>query len=319
MQKVSLGITGEKISCMGLGTMYFGTRVNKSISFSILDYYYESGGRFLDSANKYASWVPGFKGGESELLIGEWLKQRGRRNDVFLSSKVGFPYGNIPRSLKKEIIISECERSLRRLGVETMDLYFAHSYDPSTEPEELMSAFIGLQEQGKIRFAGASNYLGWQLAEASDAAGSFDFEGFVCLQQRHTFLEPGMRADFGTQILLTPEIEDYCRLKNISLMAYSPLLGGAYVNPAREIPIQYQSAVNDFKMKNLKQLSEEMGVSANAVVLRWMMQSHPPVIPLVAGSSLNQLEENMEALNFTLSEEQLSRLNQELVKPEKYA
>ena len=112
----------------------------------MLDYYSEKSGSFLDSANKYASWVAGFKGGESEELIGEWIKQRGNRDELFLSSKVGFPYGNIPCSLKKDIIISECERSLRRLGVETIDLYFAHSYDPLTKPDEVMSAFIRLKE-----------------------------------------------------------------------------------------------------------------------------------------------------------------------------
>ena len=102
MQKIRLGNANEQISCMGLGTMYFGSKVDEQTSFSILNYYSEKGGTFLDSANKYASWVSGFQGGESELLIGKWLKQKGNRNKMFLTSKVGFPYENIPRSLKKE-------------------------------------------------------------------------------------------------------------------------------------------------------------------------------------------------------------------------
>src|SRR5690606_164426 len=128
------------------------------------------GGTFLDSANKYASWVPGFKGGESELLIGKWLKKRGIRENMFLTSKAGFAYDYIPRSLKKEIVIAECEKSLKRLGIEYVDLYFAHAYDTETPAEEVMEAFYLLQKQGKIRFAGASNYWGWQLNEAVSAA-----------------------------------------------------------------------------------------------------------------------------------------------------
>ncbi len=304
---------------MGLGTMYFGSKVDEQTSFSILDYYSYLGGTFLDTANKYASWVPGFQGGESELLIGKWLQQKGNRNAIFLTSKVGFPYENIPRSLKKEIIISECERSLKRLGVETIDLYFAHAYDAQTPAEEVMEAFFSLKKQGKIRFAGASNYLGWQLAEAAQAADKCGFKGFTCLQQRHTFLEPGMRANFGTQLLLTPEIEKYCQNSNLTIMAYSPLLGGAYVNSEKSIPVQYQSTANDFRMRNLKQLATELQVSPNAVVLRWMMQSSPAIIPMVTGSSVAQLEENMKAMTFTLNDEQLTLLNHAIVQPNKYS
>jgi aryl-alcohol dehydrogenase-like predicted oxidoreductase len=107
MRKISLGKTGIEISVMGLGTMYFGSKVDEGTSFRLMDLYMEHGGNFLDSANKYASWLPGYKGGESEVLIGKWLNQRGRAGDLLISSKVGFPYGDVPRSLKKEIIIGD--------------------------------------------------------------------------------------------------------------------------------------------------------------------------------------------------------------------
>lgn len=122
IRKIILGSTIQVISCIGLGTMYFGSKTDEHNSISLLDLYTEYGGNFLDSANKYASWVPGFQGGESEMLIGKWMKQRQNRQQMFIASKVGFPYGNIPRSLEKKIIISECERSLKRLVVETIDL-----------------------------------------------------------------------------------------------------------------------------------------------------------------------------------------------------
>lgn len=319
IRKLELGITGEKISCIGLGTMYFGTKVDERTSFDLLDFYTEKGGTFLDSANKYASWVPGFQGGESEKFIGKWIKEKGNRNDVFISSKVGFPYGEIPRSLKKEIIISECERSLKRFDTEFIDLYFAHAYDAMTPVEETMEAFYLLKKSGKIRFAGASNFYGWQLCEANAVAKKQGWEGFCCIQQRHTYLEPTLRADFGTQLLLTPEIQEFCRTKNISMMAYSPLLGGAYVKNDHAVPVQYQSKLNEFRLTKLREVADELQVSLNAVIIAWMMQSSPEIIPMVTGSSIMQLEENLESLSFILNEEQLERLNQEIVQPDKYS
>jgi aryl-alcohol dehydrogenase-like predicted oxidoreductase len=318
MKKILLGSTNELISCIGLGTMYFGTKIDEDTSFSILNYYTELGGTFLDTANKYASWVPDFKGGESEFLIGKWIKQKANRQNMFISSKVGFPYGDIPRSLKKEIIISECEKSLKRLNIETLDLYFAHAWDMETPVEETMEAFHQLKKSGKIRFAGASNFYAWQLFEANSAAGIEDWEGFTCIQQRHTYLEPSMRANFGVQKALTPELHEFCIQKNIRIIAYSPLLGGAYSKNDYQIPDQYQNKFTETKLIRLNKVAEEFMVSANAVVLAWMMQSSPGIIPLVTGSSVAQLKENMMALLVRLSDKHLKLLNENLAQPLKY-
>jgi len=316
IRKVKLGHTGESISEIGLGTMYFGSKVDERNSFMMLDRYSQAGGSFLDSANKYASWVPGFKGGESEQVIGKWLRQRGNRQNMFIASKVGFQYGEIPRSLKKKIIISECEKSLKRFRVDCIDLYFAHANDSKTPHDEIMEAFSQLIETGKIRFAGASNYYAWQLAEANLAANRQGWEGFCCIQQRHTFLEPTLRADFGTQILLTPEMQDFCTAKGITMIAYSPLLGGAYVNENRSLSAYYKSFGNNVKLETLKSVSNILNVSSNAVVLSWMMQNRPNIIPLVTGSTLSQLNENLQATSIQLSEEILNNLNQSIVPPQ---
>lgn len=318
MKNIILGNTKELISCMGLGTMYFGTKVDERTSFHILDYYTDRGGSFLDSANKYASWVPGFHGGESERMISKWLKLRANRQSMFITSKVGFPYGNIPRSLKKEIIISECEKSLKRLCIETIDLYFAHAYDAETPTQETMEAFYQLKKEGKIRLAGASNYYAWQLCEANEAANLQGWEGFTCIQQRHTYLEPSMRANFGVQLLLTPELQTFCLKKNLGIVAYSPLLGGAYVRTDHPLPVQYQNVFSEYRLTKLKEVADELKVSANAVVLAWMIQCSPVVIPLVACSSVTQLEENMQALAVRLSDKHLELLNEEITPPNKY-
>lgn len=318
MQKVNLGNTDQQISCIGLGTMYFGSKVDEKTAFDILDFYAAQGGTFLDSANKYASWIPGFKGGESEVLIGKWMNERKNRSSMVISSKVGFAYGEIPRSLKKEIIISECEKSLKRMNVETIDLYFAHAFDGQTPLEETMEAFYHLKKTGKIRFAGASNFYAWQLSEANTVANRQGWEGFGCLQQRHTYLEPTLRANFGTQLLLTPEISDFCETKAITTMAYSPLLAGAYVDAQKPIPVQYQSATSDFRLKILNEIATELNVSANAVVLAWMIQGQHKTIPMVTGSSVNQINENFSALKLKLTDDQLQRLEQDVVEPNKY-
>lgn len=307
MKTLTLGNSGQQISCIGLGTMYFGSKINESDSFEMLDYYSETGGTLLDSANKYASWIHGFAGGESETLIGKWMKQKGNREKMFITSKVGFPYGSIPRSLSRSVIISECEKSLKRLGTDTIDLYFAHAFDENTPTEETMEAFYHLSKSGKIKYAGASNYYGWQLSEANKVAQTTGWNGFCSLQQRHTCFEPSLRANFGTQIVLSPETMEFCKINNIQIMAYSPLLGGAYNRGF--IPEPYQTEVNQQRLSLIKNLAQLFEVSPNAIVLAWMLQSSPPVIPLVTGSSTKQLQENFQAINLTLTTTQIEQLN----------
>jgi aryl-alcohol dehydrogenase-like predicted oxidoreductase len=308
MKKVELGNTTEQISCMGLGTMYLGTKVEEQTSFNILDCYTGYGGSFLDTANKYANWVPGFEGGESEQLLGKWMKQRGNRQSLFVASKVGFPYVDIPRSLKKEIILSECEKSLKRLDIETIDLYYAHAYEAETPPEEFMEAFYLLRKAGKIRFAGASNFHAWQLAEANQVAKEQGWEGFSCIQQFHTYLQPALWAGFGNQQILTPEMQEFCSVRKLSIVAYSPLISGAYVRNDVHFPEQFRGQDTDRKLDILRTVAIELGVSNNVVVLAWMMQDRSQIIPLIAGSTVSQIEENLKSLSVTLSTIQLKQL-----------
>jgi aryl-alcohol dehydrogenase-like predicted oxidoreductase len=308
MQRIELGNTGEEISIAGLGCMYFGTRVDERTSFRLLDMYVDHGGNFLDSANKYASWLPGFKGGESETILGKWLKKNSAPSDLLISSKVGFPYGKIPRTLKKKIIISECEKSLRRLGVETIDIYFAHAYDRNTPIEETMEAFYQLIKAGKIRYAGASNYTGWRLEEANSIARSQGWEGYCCLQQRHTYMEPSARAEFNNQEFLSPEIEDLCHTKNLSIIAYSPLLGGFYSRKEAALPALYQNALNEERLVSLRNTSSETRLSTTQLVLAWMVSHSPAIIPLLGCSSLKQLEEGLVAATTSLDPDVVQRL-----------
>ena len=301
--------TGEFISNMGLGTMYFGTKVDGHTSFKLLDIYYGAGGRFIDTANKYASWIPGFKGGESEALIGNWIKKRRNREGLFISTKVGFAYGDVPQSLKAKYIISECEKSLKRLGVETIDLYFAHTYDGDTPFEETLEAFHKLQGDGKVRHLGASNYFSWHLERARQIHTTNGWGPFCCLQQKYTLLQPGVGAYFGTQKVLTPDLNEYCRLHQMTVMAYSPLLSGVYSEKEKEIPAQYKTGDSSKRLKALEGIVAETGFTANQVVLAWMLQQNSPVLPLITGSNEEQLLENIGASSILLTEDQVKQLS----------
>lgn len=309
MKKVQLAGTGEKVSAICMGTMYFGSKVPERVSFELLDYYTNQGGDFLDTANKYASWIPGFKGGESEELIGKWMKERNNRDELFLTSKVGFAYGWFPQNLKRDTIISECEKSLKRLGVETIDLYFAHTFDVNIPEAEIMESFRLLKKSGKIRFVGASNFTLGRLAIANNAAELSGWEGFIALQQRHSYIQPWLGASFGTQLVLTPDHLEYCKMKGITMMGYTPLLGGAYVCKDMVLPLQYQNVENAQRLKILNELSTEIGATPNQLVLAWMMQNDPVVLPIVSASSLAHLRENLRAAELVITPEQITLLN----------
>ena len=132
-------------------------------------------------------------------------------------------------------------------------------------------------------------------------AKSQGWEGYSCLQQRHTYLDPASRADFNNQEFLTPEIEDLCLTKNLNIIAYSPLLAGAYTRPEQPLPVQYQSTLNEQRMASLKNACTETGLTPNQVVLAWMVNSSPSVIPLLGCSNTDQLQENMEGIASNLS------------------
>ncbi len=309
MRAVSLGNSGTLVSSICLGAMFFGSKTDPSMSRRLLDCYVDAGGSFIDTANIYAWWVPGFSGGESETVLGEWMRQRKNRSRLFLASKVGFGYGSVKVGLTASLIKSECEKSLRRLGVETIDLYFAHVDDRKTPQEETLEALQGLVTEGKVRFLGASNFLAWRLSEAEGICRAHSWAGYCCVQQRHTYLRPQLGTTFGAQIAANDDLLDYCQAQGMSMLAYSPLLGGVYNRADRSIPDQYKGADTEARMSRLKSLARDLGKTENQVVLAWLMRSTPAAIPLAAGSTVEQLREDLEAGEIRLTADQIAFLN----------
>ncbi|MBX3081888.1 MAG: aldo/keto reductase [Anaerolineae bacterium] len=309
MQTQSLGHTGIQVSSLCLGAMYFGTRNDQATSYRILDAYVDAGGTFIDTANIYAHWVPGFKGGESETLLNQWLKQRGNRAKLFIASKVGFGYPGVPVGLKASQIEEECNKSLKRMGIETIDLYYAHVDDRTTPLEETMGAFDKLVKAGKVRFIGGSNYRAWRLEEARWTAQTHDWAQFCCIQQHYTYLKLRPGTDVAPQVMANEDLIDYCKSTGTTLLAYSVLQSGAYTRAERKFSPKLVSADNEKRLAALRNVAAESHATVNQVILRWMLQSSPSVIPLIAASDETQLQENIAALSLQLSPDQMEVLN----------
>jgi aryl-alcohol dehydrogenase-like predicted oxidoreductase len=309
MQKLKLGNAGIQVSALCLGTDSIGSKIDRETSFRLLDLFREQGGTFIDTGNFYAAWLPGCRGGESETTIGLWMKERAARGEMVLSTKLGFDYPGCPGGLTKVEIERECEKSLRRLQTETLDLFYAHRDDAHTPLEETMEAFDRLIRAGKVRAIGASNLRVWRIAEANTVSRHHGWAQYSVVEQRHTYLRPRHGADFGPQICINEDLKDYCRSHELALVGYSVLLQGAYTRPDRPVPAQYAGPEADQRLVALREVAHEVGADPNQVVIAWLRQSDPPVLPIMAGSRPEQLRQNIAALDIRLNAEQMQKLN----------
>lgn len=311
MRTVPLGTTGDEVSALCLGTLYFGSRIDHETSFAFLDRYYEAGGRFLDTANIYATWVDGHEEPASEPVLGAWLDERGVREEMTVATKLGFEYGygGKPAGLNAALIEREIDRSRDRLGVETIDLLYAHVDDPSTPQAETMRAFQEAIDDGKVRHLGASNLPAWRIARANAIARERGYTEYECVQPRFSYLIPNRGADFGTQLLATDELIDCCERLGLTILPYSPTLQGYYGRDDRRMPEQYVNTENRLKRDLVEELAERKGVDGNTIVLAWMLAREHPTVPVIGFSTHEQLERNLAALDVEFTPGERRRLD----------
>ena len=309
MKTLPLGQTGTNVSAICMGILHYGSRLNKTESFHLLDSYVDAGGCFFDTANTYNRWMDGCVGGESETLLGQWMRERKNRDRMFVGTKVGFEYQDVERSLRANVIISECEKSLKRLQTDCIDLYYSHTDDRTTRVGETMEAFHRLVASGKVRHIGASNFAAWRLEQARALSHMNGWAPYCCAQQRYSYLRAKPGAYFDAQVMADDNMLDYARTTCIGLLAFSPLLGGAYSRDDREFRSQYLGPDTDARLQTLYSTAEDLDVTPNQVVLAWMLHHDPPVIPVMAVSNDAQLDENLGALNVKLTEEQMQLLD----------
>ena len=296
MKQIQLGHTGVMVSEMGLGCMSFGGHISQAESFARMDAYVAQGGNFFDTANIYGRSPDGStQAGESEAIVGRWLKETGKRSEIVLASKVGFPYPGISYGTTRAQIREECEKSLRRLQTDYLDLYYLHTDDTATPMEESLGALQELIQEGKVRHIGASNFSAWRLERSLAICQAHGWEPFCCVQQRHSYLRPKQDSVFGQQKYVDLELREFLKDTGLTLIAYCPLIKGAYV---RDIgfPGQYISEDSRVRLRVLKEIAQESGISPNQLVYYWLMHSEPSAIPLMSASNDEQFQEDIGAL-----------------------
>lgn len=309
MHTTRLGTTGEEVSAICLGPMYFGSKLDREVSFELLDQYYDAGGRFLDTANNYATWVDGYDEPKSEPLLGDWLDERGVRDEMTIATKLGFNPPELPQSLSPGLIDSEINNSLERLGIDTIDLLYAHTDDFDTPQEETMRAFQRAIDAGKIRHLGASNFLAWRLARANRIAEEQGLTPYQCVQPRFSYYIQNRGADFGGQVETTDELVSYCEYEDLTLLPYSPTLSGCYGREDRGIPEEYVNTENRVKRDIVAEIAERKGLNGNQIVLAWMLERDQPTVPVIGVSTREQLDQNIGALDVDFTPEERRRLD----------
>lgn len=306
---------------LALGAMLFGTALDERRSFDLLDRFVDAGGVWIDTADCYAFWAdPSGFGGQSELLLGRWLARRpGVRDRVRISTKVGCEptvAGRFPETaqgLSAGVVRSGAEGSLRRLGTDHIELYWAHKPDPATELEETVAAFAELVSAGTVGRLGCSNYPVWQLERARAIARAHGGAGFTAVQQHHTCLRPrpGTRPAVAHRFgAVTDEVLHYLEHhREVALWAYAPLLGGGYTRPEKPLPAEYDHPGTERRLAALDDVAAETGTDRNQVVLAWLTGGRPAATPVVGVSTAEQLDTAIAGASLELTAGQRERID----------
>jgi aryl-alcohol dehydrogenase-like predicted oxidoreductase len=237
------------------------------------------------------------------------MRDRGNRDEMFIATKLGFDMPGDTGTLKAAAIKSECEASLERMGIDTVDLYYAHRDDQETPLEETLKAFDELVVAGKVRFLGASNFMSWRLERARNISRANGWAEYCCLQQRYSYLRLQAGTAFVPQLMINDDLLDYSKAEDFPMLAYTPLLGGCYVREDRQLPVQYLGVDSDNRLAAARKLAGELNVTPNQIVLAWMMQSDPPIIPVIATGNPEHMRENLAVEDLQLTAEQIAELD----------
>jgi aryl-alcohol dehydrogenase-like predicted oxidoreductase len=313
MQYRPLGRSALQVSPLCLGGNVFGWTADERTSFAILDAWVEAGFNFIDTADVYSKWAPGHKGGESETVIGRWLKQGGgRREKVVIATKVGFELGEGKAGLSRQWIGQAVDDSLRRLQVDCIDLYQAHTDDEKTPLEETLEAFAHLIKAGKVRAIGASNYSASRLAEALATSKRLGLPRYESLQPLYNLYD---RAVFER------ELQPLCLNEEVGVMNFYSLaagfLSGKYRKP--EDAAQSPRGANVVKkylnerglaiVEALEQVAQRTGSTPARVAIAWVMAQPAITAPIASATSLAQLDELLQAARLVLDRETLALLD----------
>jgi aryl-alcohol dehydrogenase-like predicted oxidoreductase len=311
VSKRRLGATDLEIAPLVLGGNVFDWTADRDASFAVLDAFVAHGGTMIDTADVYSAWVEGHEGGESERMIGAWLKASGKRDDVLIATKVGMLPGEGGAKLAPARIAAAAEASLQRLGTDRIDLYYAHQDDEDVPQEDVLEAFGKLVDAGKIRVVGASNFHAARLKSAVDIGkANPDLPRYHVLQPEYNLVS---RDKFEG------ELQDYCIQENIGVLPYyglaSGFLTGKYRSEDDLKKSQRGGRVKDLLegkgktvLAAMDQVAEETGANLAQIALAWLIAQPGVTAPIASATSVHQLEESMAAMTLDLSKDQLDRL-----------
>lgn len=310
MIRRELGTSGIETPPLILGGNVFGWTADRATSFAVLDRFAEAGGALIDTADVYSAWVPGHRGGESEAIIGEWLRTSGKHGKVKIATKVGMLDGEGGSKLAPARIAAACDASLKRLGVETIDLYFAHQDDEAVPQEEVLAAFDRLIRAGKVRAIGASNFHAARLKSALDIATRDGLPHYRALQNEYNLVS---RHKFEG------ELQDLCVEYNIGCVPYYGLASG-YLTGKYRSEADLGKSVRGGRMTAFMQgkgpavlaamdeVAAETGATLAQIALAWVAAQPGVTAPIASATSLAQVEELAGSWDVALSRAQLDRL-----------
>jgi aryl-alcohol dehydrogenase-like predicted oxidoreductase len=307
-----IGHSGLNVAPIAFGGNIFGWTVDEAQSFSLLDAFTEAGFNLIDTADSYSTWVPGNRGGESETIIGKWLKRSGSRKKVVIATKVGSELGPREKGLSKSYIMRAVEKSLQRLQTDYIDLYQSHFDDLETPIEESLDAYATLIRQGKVRVVGASNFTAERLSRALDISERLRLPCYQSLQTLYNLYD---RSDFETNL------EALCMKRGLGVLTYFSLASGFLTGKYRsaedltgsaraEIVRKYVNERGFRILRSLDQLAKQLNVKPASIALAWLI-AHPGITaPIASATSLEQLEDLIDATKLRLDHAALRLLNQ---------
>ena len=298
---ITLPKTDLQVHPLCLGGNVFGFSADVKNSEDVLSYYFDNGGNFVDTADMYSQWAPGHVGGESETIIGNWMKKRGNRSQMVIATKVS-KLDTRP-GLKAANIAAACDDSLRRLQTDYIDLYYAHQDDPDTPIEETLGAFDSLIEVGKVRYIAASNFTPTRLQESLDIAKNLNLASYVACQDQYNLMD----RDYETTLRDTveknglSEIPFYGLARGFLSGKYRP---GVTVESVRATGVanSYASDRGWSMLQKLDQIAKERNTSVSAVALAWLRQQKTVSAPIASATKLEQIKELMPIVELNASE-----------------
>ena len=311
MKMRALGRTGIQIAPLVLGGNVFGWTADEKTSFAVLDSFAEAGCNAVDTADVYSSWAPGNKGGESETIIGKWMKARGNRNQLVVITKVGSDMGGGRKGLGAAYIEKAVDASLQRLGIETIDLYLSHWPDAATPYAETLGAYEKLLQKGKVRAVGASNLDANQLREALTTARERKLPRYAVLQPEYNLYD---RSGFEGAL------QDLCIKEEIGVITYFGLAKGFLTGKYREKSDLAQSQrgedVADYMnprgmqiLEALDQVAKRHNARSAEVALAWVMAQPGVTAPIASATSVEQVRSLVRAASLNLEVADLALLN----------